>query len=290
VANSATEAATTIQQSSVALGVADHIFQSGANMIILWLLAAATVFQIAELVGLLPPQMSNWINRNRLRETMRLLKEFGVDIDTTKRANRVARLENIASDSLAARVTARLDSTKIGHPVEVGSRLSVPGDHYFDLMGATSDLRKAEIYARDLSALWRSIAGVGGPVANGDIDFIVTPKTGSPLLGACLADLLEKPLLLHNPEEKFRSHPDDPRSLFDFSEQPLPGSRGLLVDDSSTGGGKALRLIDDLRACGWQVSDFIVVFEPQLKTGTKDNASARLAPKGVTLHSIIKTT
>jgi len=290
MANSAIEAANTIQQSGAALSVADQIFQSGANMIVLWLLAAATVFQIAELVGVLPPRMSNWINRNRLRETMRLLKEFGVDIDTTKRANRVARLENIASDSLAARVTARLDGTKIGHPVEVGSRLSVPGNHYFDLMGETSDLHRAAVYARDLSALWRSIAGVGGPVANGDIDFIVTPKTGSPLLGACFADLIGKPLLLHNPEAKFRSHLDDPRSMFDFSVRPLPGSRGLLVDDSSTGGGKALRLIDDLRACGWQVSDFIVVFEPQLKTGTSDNASARLAPKGVALHSIIKTT
>ena len=63
----------------------------------------------------------------------------------------------------------------------------------------------------------------------------------------------------------------------------------MIVDDSSTGGGKAARLIRDLRACGWVVSDFIVVFEPQLKANTGQNAAARLQPLGVRLHSIVKT-
>jgi orotate phosphoribosyltransferase len=70
---------------------------------------------------------------------------------------------------------------------------------------------------------------------------------------------------------------------------PPQGSRGLIVDDSSTGGGKAARLIKDLRNSGWEVSDFLVVFEPQLKVGTGQNAAARLGPQGVTLHSIVKT-
>ena len=62
-----------------------------------------------------------------------------------------------------------------------------------------------------------------------------------------------------------------------------------MVDDSSTGGGKALKLIEDLRSCGWQVNDFLVVFEPQLKVPTNDNAAERLKPKDVVLHSIVKT-
>ena len=124
---------------------------------------------------------------------------------------------------------------------------------------------------------------------NANIDFIVTPKTGSPLLGACFAGLLKKPFILHNPERKFESNPENPKAWFDFSEPPLPGSRGLIVDDSSTGGGKAASLIEDLRRFGWEVSDFLVVFEPQLKAATGQNAAERLRPLSVTLHSIVET-
>ncbi len=279
----------TFQGGSANLQSVDQLFQGGVNTIILWVLALATLFQILEMVGVLPSKISTWIHRNRLRETMRLLREFGVDIETARRANQVARLEQIPGRDLSERVGKRLEHAKIGHPVVVGSEIAVAGDHYFDLMGATSDLNIARAYARDLAAQWRTLAGVGGAVAQGDIDFIVTPKAGSPLLGACFADLLKKPLLLHNPEPKFRADPLDPRALFDCVEPPPTGSRGLMVDDSSTGGGKASRLIDDLRACGWQVSDFLVVFEPQLKVATGQNAAARLAPKGVTLHSIVRT-
>jgi adenine/guanine phosphoribosyltransferase-like PRPP-binding protein len=271
------------------LGEIDKLFQGGINTLILWALAFATLFQILDMVGVLPGRFSRPIHRNRLRETMRLLREFGIDVETAKRANLVARLEQIKGRDLADRVKKRLKYAKIGHPVTVGTQIVVPGDHYYDLMGATADLDVAASYARDLAALWRSLAGVGGPVANGDIDFVVSPKTGSPLLAARFAVLIGKPLLLHNPEPKFASVPSDARAFFDCVDLPAAGSRGLMVDDSSTGGGKAVKLIDDLRDCGWEVSDFLVVFEPQLKAATGQNAAARLAPKGVILHSIVKT-
>lgn len=285
----AANAVSATQSTSEKMYAANTVFQDGLSIILLAILAVATLFQVLEMVGFLPSKVSNWINRNRLRETLRLLKEFGVDVDTPKRVNSVAALENVTGTTLSDRVKKRLDATKISHPVEVGTQISVPGDHYFDLMGATSDLNAARMYARDLAALWRSLAGAGGKVTNADIDFVVTPKSGSPLLGACVAELLGKPLLLHNPQEKFRSNPDDPRALFDFNALPAAGARGLIVDDSSTGGGKAVKLIDDLRKCGWNVSDFLVVFEPQLKTSTGQNAAARLAPKSVALHSILQT-
>lgn len=267
----------------------DHVFTSGINTVILWMLAISSLFIVAEVLGFLPAKVSEKLNRNRLRETMRLLKEFGVDVDTPKRVNGVARLEQIPGKDLSTRVTGRLADAKIEHPVEVGAAISVPGDHYIDLMGATADLRTAQMYARDLTAKWGELAGLGGPVSETDIDFVVTPKGGSPLLGACFADALRKPLLLHNETAKFRSNPEDPRALFDFRELPVQGSRGLIVDDSSTGGRKAERLIKDLLSCGWVVSDFLVVFEPQLKTVTNQNASARLRPLGVALHSIVRT-
>lgn len=287
--NSSVGAVSHVQPANLDFSWVDQLFQSSVNIAILWVLVLATLFQVLEMAGFLPAWASNWINRNRLRETMRLLREFGVDVDTPKRANQAARLEQIAGDNLTERVQKRLATTKIEHKVVVGSQVAVKGEHYFDLMGATADLSLARVFARDLSALWRNLTGVGGAIANSDFDFVVTPKSGSPLLGACFAELLKKPLLLHNPDHKFRSDPTNPRAMFDFAELPALGSKGLMVDDSSTGGGKALRLIDDLRACGWEVSDFLVVFEPQLKVKTRDNAAARLAPKGVTLHSIVTT-
>jgi len=268
---------------------AGDVVAGGINMVILSVLALSSLFVVAEVVGFLPPKLSNRINRNRLHQTMRLLKEFGVDTDTPKRTNNVAGLEQIPGRDLAERVIKQLETAKIKHPVEIGTQVPVLGDYYIDLMGATTDIKVAGVYARDLSALWRSLADVGGPVANINIDFIVAPKAGSPLLASCFAELLRKPLLLHNHEPKFRSDPDDPKALFDCKELPASGSRGLMVDDSSTGGGKAVKLIEDLRHCGWNVSDFLVVFEPQLKAGTQQNAAARLRSKGVTLHSIVKT-
>jgi orotate phosphoribosyltransferase len=277
------------QTTSDKMHAANSVFQDSISILILVVLSLATLSQVLVMTGFIPTRVSNWINRNRLDETMRLLKEFGVDVDTPKRVNSVAALENVAGKTLADRVLKRLDMTKISHPVAVGTEISVPGDHYFDLMGATADLNTAKMYARDLAALWRSLAGLGGKVTRADIDFIVTPKTGSPLLGACVAELLGKPLLLHNPQEKFRSNPDDPRALFDFSALPADGAHGLIVDDSSTGGGKAVKLVDDLRKCGWSVSDFLIVFEPQLKTSTGQNAATRLSPKGIAVHSILET-
>lgn len=271
------------------LDAVDQFLTGVINKTILGLLTLSSLFLVAEAVGLLPRCLSNWVNRNRLRETMRLLKEFGVDVETPRRASSVARLEQIPGPDLAERVKGRLETAKIKHPVAIGTQVSVRGDYYIDLMGATSDINVAKVYARDLSALWRSLAGVGGSVADTDIDFIVAPKAGSPLLASCFAELLGKPLLLHNPELKFRSDPEDPKAWFDCNVLPTPGSRGLMVDDSSTGGGKAARLIDDLRRCGWEVSDFLVVFEPQLKADTRQNAAERLKPKGVKLHSILKT-
>lgn len=267
----------------------DKLLTAGINNLILWALAFSGLIAVLEVVGFLPGWLSRWINRNRLSETMRLLKQFGVDVDTPRRANSVARLEKIAGKDLAARVTGRTEEAKIRHAVSVGTQIVLPGDHFIDLMGATSDLNVAEMYARDLTALWRQLADIGGPIANNDIEFVVTPKTGSPLLGAAFAKALGKPLLLHNPEPKFRSDPLDPKAFFDCREVPKAGARGLIVDDSSTGGGKAAKLIDDVARFGWELSDFLVVFEPQLKVSTGQNAAERLKPKGVTLHSIIKT-
>jgi orotate phosphoribosyltransferase len=267
----------------------DQLFTNGLNKIILGIFGLSTLFLVMEVTGITLPWISKWINRNRLQETIRLLKELGVDVESQKRINAVARLEQIPGRDLRERVKRRLEKAKIKHRVTVGQEIAATSMHYIDLMGATSDIALAKVYARDLAALWRSLADLGGAVTHIDIDFIVTPKAGSPLLGSCFAVLLNKPFIIHNYEAKFRSEPENPKALFDCNMLPPPGSRGLIVDDSSTGGAKALKLIGDLRRYGWKVSDFLVVFEPQLKASTGQNAAQRLKPLGVALHSIVKT-
>ena len=167
---------------SSAFDALDQLFTSGISKITLWVLALSGFLLVLEAVGMLPLWLSRFINRNRLRETMRLLKEFGVDVEPWKRANSVARLDRTSRVDLKKQVTERLNGLRISNPVTIGTQVPVESDRFFDLMGATADINVAKRYARDLSALWREIAGVGGPVRNIDIDFIVTPKTGSPLL------------------------------------------------------------------------------------------------------------
>lgn len=270
------------------LDSADAIFNGILNKAILWVLAASGLALVADAVGFLHPKLQGWINRNRLRETLKLLGELGMDVPAVRRDNIVGKLERVSAPALADRVRVRLDLTKIDHPVSVGSRNRVPGSHFFDLMGGTADARVAEVFARDLMALWAQLLEQR-KVTETNIDFVVTPKTGSPILGSEVAKLMGVPLLLHNPEPKFSSHPADLRAIFDCQAVPEAGARGLIVDDSSTGGTKAIKLVEDLRAQGWAVSDFLVVFEPMLKQANKGNAAPRLASKNVALHSILRT-
>ena len=268
---------------------ADLLFTAVINRLVLWILAISGVFLVLDAVGFMPRRLSDKVNRNRLDQTLRLLQQFGVDVDKHRRAIGVAELENVQGQVLETRVKEKLEKAMINGPVSVGSVVVVSGSKYIDLMGATSDYRIAQSYARDLAALWRRVAGNGGDATSSDIRFIATPKTGSPLLGSAFSEIIKKPLLLHNPQRKFESNPEDARSFFDCQELPAQGSRGLIIDDSSTGGGKALQLILDLQRCGWSVSDMLVVFEPQVKVSTNQHAAERLRSKGVKLHSIVKS-
>ena len=121
-------------------------------------------------------------------------------------------------------------------------------------------------------------------VKNPCIDFIVTPKGGSPILGYEFSKLLEKPLLLHEIEERFLCEENDMRKNFDCSKKPPKGSRALIVDDSTTGGRMVISAIKDLKKYGYDVTECLVVFEPQAK-----DARRKLASEGVNLISIVKT-
>jgi orotate phosphoribosyltransferase len=121
-------------------------------------------------------------------------------------------------------------------------------------------------------------------VKNPVIDFVVTPKGGSPILGYEFSKLMNKPFVLHEENARFDSVRDDMRKWFDCASVPPRGSRALIVDDSTTGGRMVLKVITDLKKYGYKVTECLVVFEPQNK-----DAAKKLSDQGVNLISIVKT-
>lgn len=247
------------------------------------LLTFSSVILVADAAGLLPDRISRWVNRNRARQTLEALKELGFDVDPVRRRNVVARLPPPAAGSaLPDRVRPKLDRATVKGPLKVGDVERVRSEAYIDVMGLSTDPAAAKDLARDLVARWRS--AVERDAITPDPQAVAAPKVGSPLLAAAVAEILDVPLILVNPKEKFDVGRKEPKAWLDFAA-PLPrGTNVLLVDDSTTGGGKALASLQVLNEAGLRVTDFLVIFEPQLK-----NARAKLENKGVRLHAILTT-
>ena len=271
-------------ENGIAIPSLDGLFGS----IALGLIGLSGVLFVAEALGFLPNGVTKWLNRNRLSQTLDILEAFGIDVDGARRRNRAATLDQTPGNTILKRTEATLARYKIAGPVAVGQTMRLTADHYHDLMGASCNPTIARAIARDLTAHWRRVITDPSETATDEFDFVVTPKGGAPLLGAAFAELVRKPFVLHAGEPKFEGG-DKFRALFDCDEKPKEGARALIVDDSSTGGGKAIRLINDLRDLGYRVDDLLVVFEPQLKTAEGASAAQRLQPLGVRLHSIVET-
>lgn len=95
---------------------------------------------------------------------------------------------------------------------------------------------------------------------------------------------MNRPFVLHEESARFDSEEDDMRMWFDCADIPVKGARALIVDDSTTGGRRVLSVINDLRKYGYEVSECLVVFEPQNKDARK-----KLSDQEVNLISIVKT-
>ena len=123
-----------------------------------------------------------------------------------------------------------------------------------------------------------------GDYGNYKIDFVVTPKQGSPILGYEFAKLIEKPFVLHEEIERFKGMDNDMRAVFDCHAVPKKGAVALIVDDSTTGGTMVCNTVRHLRKYGYKVYNCLVVFEPKNKRGRE-----RLAAEQIGLLSIIET-
>lgn len=258
--------------------------------IIALLLGVSSVLVVMEALGFLPLRMSRRLNRNRLALTLDTLKSMGIDVEAMRRRNTAVGLPEKASTStLRERILSRFAGITIKGPLQIGATEVAKGDSYVDLMGATTDPAVARQFARDLAAHWRNLVEERRELVEYSVDFVCTPKAGSPFLGYEFAQILGLPFMIHNEEPKFRREPDVAAAHFDCRKLPAEGARCLLVDDSSTGGGKARRAIEDLRRFGWIVSDALVVFAPKTKRSNEQDAETRLKAIDVALHWIVET-
>ncbi len=165
----------------------------------------------------------------------------------------------------------------------VGTTELASSPSYIDLMGASTNRESAQLFARYLSTHWRRLIDTTTQVQEPSFDFIVTPKLGSPILAYEFAQIVGKPIALSVEKRKFQADNSVLNQHFDISFIPKEGSTALLVDDSTTGGRLALDAIKNLRNNGYNVKDFLVLFEPTLK-----DSRQKLLDEGVILHSIVK--
>ena len=177
-----------------------------------------------------------------------------------------------------------LEFFKIDKLVSVGKIRQTELNYYIDLIGHTCDSSTAVAYARLLSSYWVDTIENTQLVKSPNIDFVVTPKGGSPILGYEFSKVINKPFVLHELTDRFKSEEDDMRKRFNCSQIPEKGQTALIVDDSTTGGRMVLSAIEDLRKYGYNVTDCLVVFEPQQKDARK-----KLSDQEVNLRSIVRT-
>lgn len=187
-------------------------------------------------------------------------------------------------DNIQKDIEKKLKELTIDKKVSVGKIRKTELNYYIDLIGHSCSQECAQAYARILTSYWADIVENSQDVKNPVIDFVVTPKGGSPILGYEFSKLMNKPLVLHEEEARFDCEKDDMRKWFDCAVIPPKGSKALIVDDSTTGGRMVLKVIEDLRKYGYDVSECLVVFEPQNKDARK-----KLSDQEVNLISIVKT-
>jgi orotate phosphoribosyltransferase len=246
-------------------------------------LCISGLLAVCEILGFLPRRFSAWLTKNRLSQTLEVLKELGIDPDSQRRKNISANTPHFPqTNHLQDQVKLALKSFTLDHSVVVGRTQRVNIPQFIDLMGGTTEPNTALSFARFLCNEWR-YAVEQGRAQQIDFDFVAAPKNGSPILAYEFARLMQRPLVLCQSTRRYEGPIGSLREYVDTSFEIQRGQRALMVDDSTTGGTKILEAVDILRKGGVIVKDCLVVFEPSAKS-----ARARLADNQVSLHAILK--
>lgn len=253
------------------------------NKLILLLLAISTVIQVLNWLGFLPHKIKKFLKLNQAQDTIEVLEEFGIDIKRYQRQNALVGIPIDFPEDIEAYTEERLKELTLNMNVSVGKNRGTAKNYYIDLIGHTCDSMCAKNYAKLLSTYWAKVIEQG-LVNDSQFDFVVTPKSGSPILGYEFAQLVRKQFVLHEDAERFLSRTDNMKKKFDCGAVIEKGKTALLVDDSTTRGRMVIDTINDLRKYGFKINTCLVVFEPQIKDARK-----KLNNEGVQLISIVKT-
>lgn len=255
------------------------------NQVILLILGFSTLIGILDFVGILPEKVKKRFKLNRASDTIDVLKEMGVDIDRYKINNESLDFPRaLGNENLQEIAIKSLDNLKIDKKISVGHLRPTKLQHYYDLIGGSTDNKTAEYFANILSSYWAENCTNQSIISAPEFDFIVTPKSGSPILGYEFAKLCGKPFVLHEDTPRFKDNENDMRKWFNCKNVPEEGQTALIVDDSITGGSMCAATIDHLKQYKYNVKTCYVVFEVCAKNGR-----ARLADKNVHLVSIVQT-
>ncbi|CEN89846.1 orotate phosphoribosyltransferase [[Clostridium] sordellii] len=253
---------------------------------LVWLaLGVSTLMAVLDMIGFMPKKLKKKLKLNRAEDTLDVLKDMGIDIESYRRKiSSINFPKDYSNESLEKIVSEELNKIKMNKKISVGRTRPTKLDYYIDLIGHSCNPDTACGFARYLSTYWSENCNNSTLIANPLFDFVVTPKGGSPILGYEFAKLINKPFVLHELRVRFQDNKDDKRAYLNCAELPEEGSTALIVDDSTTGGAMVIETINNLRKYGYNVSDCLVVFEPQSKDARK-----KLRDKQVNLVSIVKT-
>ncbi|MGR3249998.1 MAG: hypothetical protein ACU0DH_13375 [Paracoccus sp. (in: a-proteobacteria)] len=264
---------------------------SGPEDVVLWLLSVSSVVFILSKLGWLPERVDRAINRNQRSEISTALQLLGIKEQEVRSKFRKLNFQGSHSrESIVARAKDIIRAHETKKSILVGSTNPAFEKSFVDLMGGSTSHQKAVQMAALLKAFIGSVSADASKKNIPDFDYVATPKSGSPLIGYEFSKLVQKPLMLHSIEPKYKDADgkSNPIAHFDLNFVPNAGATVLIIDDSSTGGRKIQTLISDLKNLDLKVDHCIVIFEPQSKVGTKQNAAEVLSPVGVNLVSILK--
>lgn len=257
------------------------------NDISLLLLSVSSVILLAKALGFIDyvPYLSRYIEKKEKEKVLILLDKLGLktQIQAALSASAI-KIPSKAFDEIGLK--KMIAKSIISERILVGKINPTESDNYWNVIGHSCDPNNAYRYAQFAAAKWKKVL-LQNEAKNAKIDFIVTPKNGSPLVGYELSKLLNVPFVLYSDEQKFSLL--DGRNIFegkfDASYLPPSGATALIFDDSTTGGRKVIALATDIRNFGYQVNDCLVLFEPM---GKKPSARESLAAVNVELHRVIE--
>lgn len=257
----------------------DDFNQFILNTIII-LSAISTIILVLEALGFLPHSISKYLIKNKLGLTREVLKEIGVPVKEMKE-----KIASCLSIETKKHLNEKLKLITYDIEIEIGeTSRGYYFKNYIDLMGVTTN----PSYAKDFAGILKSYIYESSCIDLSKIDLIVTSKLGSPILGYEFSANVNKPLILHSLEIKFRPRISKKYKLqqkFDTGgHKSFKNKTALIVEDSTTGGRKIIQIINDLRDNDINVSECLVIFAPQGKKSTE-----KLLAEGVTLHTMINT-